>query len=138
MIQPNGFDKKAFECQIRIPLERKGMGVTTIDAITIPPQHNHHSKKLSQQEFHDHFITTTMIINTIMVQFKLLVAECQTSGIYAKRAKQATKKDNAAACSCFLNYLAFLRPAADRAISVLPWVVSRGCSYGFLRADSFI
>jgi hypothetical protein len=33
-----------------------------------------------------------------------------------------------------LNYLAFLRPAADRAVSILPWVVSPGCSYGFLWA----
>jgi hypothetical protein len=46
----------------------------------------------------------------------------------------ATKKDNNAACLCFLNYQAFLRPAADRAVSILPWVVSRGCSYGFLWA----
>jgi hypothetical protein len=35
-----------------------------------------------------------------------------------------------------MNYLAFLRPAADRAVSVLPWDVSRGRSYGFLWADS--
>jgi hypothetical protein len=35
------------------------------------------------------------------------------------------KKDNAAACLCFVNYLAFLRPAADQAVSILPWVVSR-------------
>jgi hypothetical protein len=33
---------------------------------------------------------------------------------------------------CFLNYLTFLRPAADRAVSILPLVVRRGCSYGFL------
>jgi hypothetical protein len=45
------------------------------------------------------------------------VSECQASGIYAKRAKQETKKDNAAACLCFLNYLAFLRPKANRAVS---------------------
>jgi hypothetical protein len=41
------------------------------------------------------------------------------------------EKDN---CLCFLNYLAFLWPAADRAVSILPWVVSRGRSYGFLWA----
>jgi hypothetical protein len=35
--------------------------------------------------------------------------------------KAGNKKDN---CLCFLNYLAFLRPAADRAVSILPWVVS--------------
>jgi hypothetical protein len=34
---------------------------------------------------------------------------------------RVTKKDN---CLCFLNYLAFLRPAADRAVSILPWVYS--------------
>jgi hypothetical protein len=39
---------------------------------------------------------------------------------------------------CFLNYLAFLRPAADRAVSILPWVVSRSRSYGFLWACSII
>jgi hypothetical protein len=65
-------------------------------------------------------------------EFKVLGSECQTSGACAKRAKQATKKDNAAACLCFLNYLAFLRPAADRAVSILPWVASPGRSYGFL------
>jgi hypothetical protein len=46
------------------------------------------------------------------------------------------QKDNAAACLCFLIYLTFLRPAADRAVSILPWVVSRGRSHGFLWADS--
>jgi hypothetical protein len=42
------------------------------------------------------------------------------NGIYAKRAKQATQKDNAAAWICFLDYLAFLRPAADWTVSILP------------------
>jgi hypothetical protein len=59
--------------------------------------------------------------------------ECQISGIHAKRAKQAIKKESAPRLACaFLNYVAFLRPAADRAVSILPWVVSRGRSYGFL------
>jgi hypothetical protein len=53
-------------------------------------------------------------------EIKILGFECQTSGTCAKRAKQAIRKDNAAACLCFLNYLAFLRPAADRAVSILP------------------
>jgi hypothetical protein len=44
------------------------------------------------------------------LEAKILGSECKTSGTYAKRAKQATNKDNAAACLCFLNYLAFLRP----------------------------
>jgi hypothetical protein len=52
--------------------------------------------------------------------------------------KKATKNDNAATYLCFLNYLAFLRPAADRAVSILPWVVSPGRSYGFLWANSSI
>jgi hypothetical protein len=68
-------------------------------------------------------------------QVKLLSSEYQTSGTCAKRAKQATKKDNAAACLCFLNYLAFLRPAAVRTVSILPWIASRGRPYGFLWAD---
>jgi hypothetical protein len=56
--------------------------------------------------------------------------------MYTKRAKQATNKDNAAACLCFLNYLATLQPAADRAVCILPWVVSRGRSYGLFWAGS--
>jgi hypothetical protein len=78
--------------------------------------------------------------NGIVATFKIKIlgSECQAGGTYAKRAKQATKKDNAAACLCFLNCLAFLRPAADRAVFILPWVVSRGRSYGFLWAGSTI
>jgi hypothetical protein len=52
--------------------------------------------------------------------------------------EHATKIDNAAACLCFLTYLAFLRSAADRADLALPWVVSRGRSYRFLWAGSII
>jgi hypothetical protein len=74
----------------------------------------------------------------VQVQDTRLPSECQTSGTCAKRAKQATKKDNAAACLCFLNYLAFLRPAADRAVSILPWVVGPGRSYGFSLGCSII
>jgi hypothetical protein len=55
-----------------------------------------------------------------------------------KEGQVATKKDNAAACLCFLNFLAFLWPAADRAVSILPWVVSRGRSYVFFWAGSII
>jgi hypothetical protein len=41
--------------------------------------------------------------------------------------------------SCvFLTYLAFLRPAADRADCIFTWIVSRGHSHGFLWADSII
>jgi hypothetical protein len=68
-------------------------------------------------------------------EFKVLGSECKTSGTYAKRAEQATQIDN---CLCFLNYLAFLRPAADREVSILPWVVSPGRSYAFLWAGSII
>jgi hypothetical protein len=39
--------------------------------------------------------------------------------MYAKRVKQATKKDNSVACFCFLIYLAFLRPAADWSVFIL-------------------
>jgi hypothetical protein len=39
---------------------------------------------------------------------------------------------------CFLNYLAFFRPAAERAVYILPWVVSRGRSCVFLWAGSII
>jgi hypothetical protein len=52
-----------------------------------------------------------------------------------KEGKAGNKKDN---CLCFLNYLAFLQPAADRAVSILPWFVSPGRSYGFLFTGSII
>jgi hypothetical protein len=47
----------------------------------------------------------------------LLVSECQTSG--EKKGQSKKQKNNAAPCLCFLNYLAFLRLAADRADSML-------------------
>jgi hypothetical protein len=85
-------------------------------------------------------LTLRLALQTILLcihfKIKVLGSECQTSGTNAMRAKQATKKDNAAACWCFLNYLAFFRPAADRAVPILPWLVSRGRSYGFLWAAS--
>jgi hypothetical protein len=52
-----------------------------------------------------------------------------------KEGQADNKKDN---CLCFLNYLAFLRPAADRLVSMLPLVVRPGRSYGFLWAGSII
>jgi hypothetical protein len=70
-------------------------------------------------------------IYKIKIKSKILGSECQTSGTYAKRAKQETKIDSRL---CFLNYLAFLRPAADRAVYIRAWVVSRGRSCGFLWA----
>jgi hypothetical protein len=39
-------------------------------------------------------------------------------------------------CLRFLNYVAFLRLAADRAVSIIPCAVSRGCSCGLLWAAS--
>jgi hypothetical protein len=63
-----------------------------------------------------------------MIKIKILGSECQTSGTYAKRAKQATKKDISL---CLLNNLAFLQPAADRAVSKLPLVVSPVAHTGF-------
>jgi hypothetical protein len=48
--------------------------------------------------------------------------------MYSKRARAGNKNDNAAACLCFLNYLAFLRSAADRTDFVLTWVLS-SCYY---------
>jgi hypothetical protein len=74
----------------------------------------------------------------LVSQVNIQCPGCQASCTYAKRDKQAAKIDNAAACSCFLNYLAFLRQATDRAVSVLPWVVSPGRPYGFLWAGSII
>jgi hypothetical protein len=68
-------------------------------------------------------------------QVKLLVSNKWHT---RKEGQAGNKKDNAAACLCFLNYLAFLRPAASRAVSILPWFVSRGRSYGLLWADSSI
>jgi hypothetical protein len=57
----------------------------------------------------------------------------RNGGMHAKRASaENNNNDNAAACLCFPNNLVFLRPEADRTDSVLPWVVSRGRSSGFL------
>jgi hypothetical protein len=39
-----------------------------------------------------------------------------------KGGQAGNKKDNGAACLYFLSCLAFLQPAADRAVSKLPWV----------------
>jgi hypothetical protein len=58
--------------------------------------------------------------------------------IYKESQADNNKKDDAAACLCFLNYLAFLRPAADRVVFILPWVVSPGRLYRFLWAGSII
>jgi hypothetical protein len=74
----------------------------------------------------------------IMIKIKIVGSKCQTNGTRAKRAKKATKKDNAAAWLCFLSYLAFFLPAADRAVSMLPLVVRRGCLYRLLWAGSII
>jgi hypothetical protein len=60
-----------------------------------------------------------------MVQVKLLVFECQTSGTYANRAKHATKKRKLLCLLFFLNKLALLQPAADRALFILHWAVAR-------------
>jgi hypothetical protein len=40
------------------------------------------------------------------------------------KASAGSKNDNAVACFCFLNYLAFLGPEADRTDAALPWVES--------------
>jgi hypothetical protein len=71
-------------------------------------------------------------------QLKLLGSKCHIRGMYKKVLRRQQKKDIAAACLYFLNDLAFLRPAAHRAESALPWIVSQGRSYGFLWADSII
>jgi hypothetical protein len=68
---------------------------------------------------------------TLWIKIKVLGSECQTSGTYAKRAKQATKNKQLLE---FSELPSFLRPAADRAVSILPWVVSPYRSYGFLWA----
>jgi hypothetical protein len=61
----------------------------------------------------------------------------QVAYILKKRGPaQATKENSTSARLNFLNYLAFHRLKADRTDSAIPWVVSLGRSYGFLRADS--
>jgi hypothetical protein len=97
---------------------------------------NHVSHHRFYNEIQNTLIRSTII--KIKIKIKILGSERQTSGTDAKRAKQETQIDNAAACSCFLNYLAFLRPAADRAVSILLWVVSRGRSNDFIWAGSII
>jgi hypothetical protein len=58
--------------------------------------------------------------------------------MHSKKSSAGNNKDNTAACSCFLNYLAFPRPAAEWAGSILPWVVNQGRPYLFLWAVSII
>jgi hypothetical protein len=58
-------------------------------------------------------------------QVKLLGSECQTSGSYDKRVKQETKKTTP---KLVFSEIPGLRLAADRAVSILFWVVSRGRS----------
>jgi hypothetical protein len=53
---------------------------------------------------------------------KLLVSERHISGMYANKASMGDKNKNGADCLCFLNCLAYLRPAADRTDSALCWV----------------
>jgi hypothetical protein len=69
-------------------------------------------------------------------QVKIIVSAFPTSGTFSERAYQeTTTKDYTAASFCFLKYLASLRPEADRAVSILPWVLSRGSLCKFLWAD---
>jgi hypothetical protein len=77
-------------------------------------------------------------LEKIKIKIIVLGFECQRSGTYAKRAKQAIKKRQRRGLHAFLNYLVFLRPAADRAVSIFSWVLSRGRSYEFLWAGSII
>jgi hypothetical protein len=80
-----------------------------------------------------------MISNDFKIKIKILSKlRMPNKWQICKEGQAATKEDNTAACLFFLNYLAFLRPGADRAVSILPWVVSRGRSYGFLWAGSII
>jgi hypothetical protein len=67
---------------------------------------------------------------------QLLGSDCNNSGMNAQRTTTGNRKCNAANRLSFQTYPAFLRSAADRTDPVLPWVVSRGRSYGFLWAES--
>jgi hypothetical protein len=76
-----------------------------------------------------------------MVESSHLSPNAKQALYFQKGPRRQQKIVNAAACLCFLNYLAFLRPVADGTDSILPWVVSRGRSYGslcFLCAESTI
>jgi hypothetical protein len=48
-----------------------------------------------------------------------------------KEGQEGNKKDNAAVCLYYLNSLAFLRTAADRVVSILPWVEAEVAHTGF-------
>jgi hypothetical protein len=60
-----------------------------------------HKDIVAVVDFHNHGITKIKIKIKIEIEIKILGSECQTIGTYAKRSKQATNKDNAAACLCF-------------------------------------
>jgi hypothetical protein len=55
-------------------------------------------------------------------------SDAQKENYVLKESQQERKKKLLFAYSCFLNYLAFLRPAADWADSTFSWVQSRGRS----------
>jgi hypothetical protein len=57
--------------------------------------------------------------------------------MYAKRVSVGSTNINALIC-CGLNYLAFLRPEADRTDFAFPCITCRSRSYEFLWADSDI
>jgi hypothetical protein len=97
------------------------------DVFVGPAREDNRKKNLSEEYIHFNRVKSS--------QVKLQGFECRTGGTYAKKAKQATNKDNAAACLSFLNYLVFLRPAADSADSELRWVEIRGRSYGLANSQ---
>jgi hypothetical protein len=60
-----------------------------------------------------------------MMTIKISGSECHKQVALMQRGpSEQQNNDNAAACLYFLNDHAFLRPAADRAISILLWAVS--------------
>jgi hypothetical protein len=53
-----------------------------------------------------------------------------------KEGQRRRKIDNAALGLCFLTNQASHRPAADRTLSAVLWIIGQGCKYRFLWADS--
>jgi hypothetical protein len=70
------------------------------------------------------------------IKIKILGSECQTSGKYSKRplGQAGNKKRQLRRLLVFSELPSLLSAAADRAVSILPWVVRRGRLYGFLWA----
>jgi hypothetical protein len=66
-----------------------------------------------------------------VIKIKLLRLRMPNEWHICKEGQAGNKKRQRRGLLCSLNYLAFPRPAADRAVSILPWFVTELAHTGF-------